>query len=368
MSSTNTKRHIDKVFLVAVTLLTVAGFLVFSSASLGLLARDGVSFQSVALNQTLGLVIGALGFFIMSKVNYKYLRKYAFYIFLLALFLNLLLFVPGLHLTHGGATRWIDLGFITFQPSEFLKIAFVIYFAAWLSSMKEKVATFRFGILPYVVILGLLSLLLLKQSDTDTLVVIAGTGIIMLFSAGARIRDLLLLVVVLGALVVGVVYVRPYARQRVMTFLHPTADTQGAGYQIQQSLIAIGSGQLAGRGFGQSVQKFKYLPEPIGDSIFAVAAEEFGLVGSVMLILLFLLFIFRSIKIAARSPDVFASLTVIGIAVFVTVESFMNISSMIGILPLAGLPLLFVSHGGTALIIVLGAMGVIANISKVEKE
>ena len=177
-----------------------------------------------------------------------------------------------------------------------------------------------------------------------------------------------LLASVLLVLVAGVVFFRPYARQRIMTFIHPTADTQGAGYQIQQSLIAIGSGQITGRGFGQSVQKFKYLPEPIGDSIFAVGAEEFGYIGSLSLILLFLLFIFRSIKIASRAPDTFAGLVVIGIAVLITVESFMNISSMIGILPLAGMPLLFVSHGGTALIIVLGAVGIIANISKFQKE
>jgi cell division protein FtsW len=364
--STN-KLGIDKVFLGAVMLLTIAGFLVFSSASLGLLARDGASFQSVALKQTIGLVIGAIAFIIMSKINFKYLRKYAFYIFVLALFLNLLLFIPGLALTHGGASRWIDLKFITFQPSEFLKIAFVIYFAAWLSSVKEKVASFKLGIVPYATLLGLLSMLLLAQSDTDTLVVIAGSGLVMLFSAGARIRDLALLGLILLTLVAGVIYFRPYARQRIMTFLNPTADVQGAGYQIQQSLIAIGSGQIAGRGFGQSVQKFKYLPEPIGDSIFAVGAEEFGFIGSVSLILLFLLFIFRSIKISSRSPDMFSALTVIGIAIFVTVESFMNISSMIGILPLAGMPLLFVSHGGTALIIVLGAMGIIANISKYQK-
>ncbi len=362
------KLNIDKVFLGAVVLLTVAGFLVFSSASLGLLARDGASFKSVAINQSLGLLIGAVGFFVMSKVNYKFLRKYAFYIFLFALALNLLLFIPSLALNHGGASRWIDLKFITFQPSEFLKIAFVIYFAAWLSSVKEKVASFKLGIIPYVIMLVLLSALLLAQSDTDTLVVIAASGIIMLFSAGARIRDLLLLGGILLLLVTSVIYFRPYARQRIMTFLNPTADVQGAGYQIQQSLIAIGSGQVAGRGFGQSVQKFKYLPEPIGDSIFAVGAEEFGFIGSISLILLFLLFIFRSIKISARAPDTFAALTVIGIAVFVTIESFMNISSMIGILPLAGMPLLFVSHGGTALIIVLGAMGVIANISKYQKQ
>jgi cell division protein FtsW len=363
----STKLHIDKIFLGAVTLLTVAGFLVFSSASLGLLARDGASFESVAINQSLGLLIGIVGFFIMSKINYKFLRKYAFYILLLALCLNLLLFIPGLALTHGGASRWIDLRFITFQPSEFLKIAFVIYFAAWLSSIKDKVSTFKLGIIPYLVLMGLLSALLLSQSDTDTLVVIAGSGLIMLFAAGARIRDLALLGLILILLVGSVVYLRPYARQRIMTYLNPTADVQGAGYQIQQSLIAIGSGQIAGRGFGQSVQKFKYLPEPIGDSIFAVGAEEFGFIGSVALILLFLLFVFRSVKISARAPDTFAALTVLGLSVFVVVESFMNISSMTGILPIAGMPLLFVSHGGTALIIVLGAMGIIANISKYQK-
>lgn len=363
----NKSASIDKIFLAVVVLLTVAGFLIFSSASLGLLARDGASFQSVATNQTLGLLIGAGAFFVMSRINYKFLRRFSFFIFLGAILLNLLLFVPALTLTHGGASRWVDLGFITFQPSEFLKIASVIYIAAWLSVVKDKVATFRYGIVPYLVILGILSVLLLIQSDTDTLVVIAGSGMVMLFAAGARLRDIGLLIAIMLVLLGSVIYFRPYARQRIMTFLNPTADMQGAGYQIQQSLIAIGSGEIAGRGFGQSVQKFKYLPEPIGDSIFAVAAEEFGFIGSISLILLFLLFIFRSAKIAARAPDTFAAVVVTGIAMLVVVESFMNISSMIGILPLAGMPLLFVSHGGTALIIVLGAVGIIANVSKFQK-
>lgn len=361
------KLTIDKVYLASIVLLTVAGFFIFSSASLGLLARDGASFQSVALSQSVSLVIGAIAFFIMSKVNYKFLRKYAFYILLIAILLNLLLFIPALTFTHGGASRWINIGFTTFQPSEFLKIAFVIYFAAWLSGVKEKISTFMVGVLPYVVIMGILSLIILSQRDTDTLIVIATTGIIMLFSAGAKIKHMLGLGILLMALLAGVIFTHPYAKQRVVTFLNPTVDTQGAGYQIQQSLIAIGSGELTGRGFGQSVQKFKYLPEPIGDSIFAVQAEEFGFLGSISLILLFLLFIFRSIKIASSSPDIFGGLTVIGIASLVIVESFMNISSMIGILPLSGMPLLFVSHGGTALIIILGAAGIIANISKYQK-
>jgi cell division protein FtsW len=358
---------IDKVFLLSVVLLTLAGFLVFSSASLGLLARDGASFQSVALKQTMSLALGIFAFYIMSRINYKYIRKYAFYIFIFSFLLNLLLFIPALTLNHAGASRWIDLKFITFQPSEFLKIAFIIYFAAWLATAKEKVQSFSSGIVPYLIIMAILGGLLLFQRDMDTFIVIGSTGIIMLFSAGAKIRHLILIVIIGGLIVGAVAYSRPYIRVRLMTYFNQGQDAQGAGYQIRQSLIAIGSGQLAGRGFGQSVQKFNYLPEPIGDSIFAVQAEEFGFIGSIVLILFFLLFLFRSFKISVRSPDIFSGLTSIGIAILIIIESFMNIASMLGLIPLSGMPLLFISHGGTALILTLGAAGIIANISKYQK-
>ncbi len=361
------KLKIDKVYLASIILLAVTGFFIFSSASLGLLARNGASFQSVALNQSIGLFLGIVAFYVMSRLNYKFLRKNAFYILIGAIFINLLLFIPAFSLNHGGASRWIDLGFITFQPSEFLKIAFIIYFAAWLSGLKEKVGTFKFGIIPYIVIISILGILLLAQSDTDTLVVIATTGIIMLFISGGKIKHILLLILVGLIVISSVVYLRPYVRQRVMTFINGASDSQGAGYQIQQSLIAIGSGQIVGRGFGQSVQKFNYLPEPIGDSVFAVGAEEFGFLGSLVLIGLFLLFFIRSMKISMKSIDSFGGLTAIGIAILILIESFMNISSMLGLIPLSGMPLLFVSHGGTALIITLGAAGIIANISKYQK-
>ncbi len=361
------KQKIDKLFLISVILLTVIGFFIFTSASLGLLARDGASFQSVAIKQSIGLILGMIAFFIMSKINYKLLKKNAFYILLAAFFINLLLFIPFFSLNHGGASRWIDLGFISFQPSEFLKIAFIIYFAAWLSGVKEKVSTFKWGFVPYIVIIGIVSILLFFQKDTDTLIVIAFTGLIMYYIAGARIKDILLIILI-GIIAFGaLLYVRPYGLDRIMTFINRGSDTQGSGYQIQQSLIAIGSGQVTGRGFGQSIQKFNYLPEQMGDSIFAVSAEEFGFVGSTIIVLLFLAFFMRSIKISARAPDVFGGLTVLGIAILILVESFMNISSMLAIIPLTGMPLLFVSHGGTALIITLMATGIIANISKYQK-
>ncbi len=363
----NKNLKIDRVFLISVILLTSIGFLIFISASLGLLLKNESVYSLVAIKQFIGLIIGCIAFFVMSKINYRNLRKYSFYILISAIIINLLLFIPFITVHHGGATRWIDLGFITFQPSEFLKIAFIIYFSAWLSGMKDKIASFKTGILPYLVIVGILGAILLTQSDTDTLVVIAGTGLIMLFIAGGKIKDLAILSFVLLIAVSSIIYIRPYARQRFLTYLNLSSDPQGSGYQIQQSLIAIGSGGFTGKGFGQSVQKFSYLPEPMGDSVFAVGAEEFGFIGSVGLILLYLFFLFKSIKISARAPDDFGGLLVSGIAILIIIESFMNISSMLGIIPLSGMPLLFVSHGGTALIITLAATGIIANVSKYQK-
>jgi cell division protein FtsW len=358
---------IDRLFLTSIVLLAVAGFFIFTSASLGLLARGSANFQSVALNQSIGLIIGIVAFYIMSRFNYNNLRRYAFYILLVSLVINMLLFLPFFSLNHGGATRWIDLGFVTFQPSEFLKIAFIIYFAAWISGVKDKVQTLKYGIIPYAIIMGFISILLLAQSDTDTLVVIGTTGLIMLFVAGAKKRHIAVLCMSIFVLLGIVIAVRPYARERIITFWNSASDTQGSGYQIQQSLIAIGSGGFIGRGFGQSIQKFNYLPEPIGDSIFAVSAEEFGFIGSCILIGLFLLFFIRSIKISTNIDDSFGRLTVVGIAILVLIESFMNISSMLGLIPLSGMPLLFVSHGGTALITTLAATGIIANVSKYQK-
>ncbi len=357
-------RPIDRFFLFSVSLLTVVGFVIFLSASLGLLAQTGASFGTIALKQSISLIIGIVLFFVFSKIKYQYIRKVAFFILVGAIGINLLLFIPGISLFHGGASRWIDIGPISFQPSEFLKIAFIIYLAAWAHFAKDRIKKMRFGLLPYMILMAILSFLLLAQSDTDTLVIIGFTGIVMLIINGLPIKQIVIAVLLMALVVGGVIWIRPYALERVKTFFDNTVDTQGAGYQINQSLIAIGSGQLTGRGFGQSVQKFGYLPEPIGDSIFAVASEEFGFVGSIALIILYLMFAVSSFSIGTRAPDIFGGLVAIGIAVLIITESFMNIGAMLGIIPLSGLPLLFISHGGTALIIVLAAAGIVANVSK----
>lgn len=361
------RAHIDRFFFWSVIALTVAGFVIFLSASLGLLAQNGASFGTIAMKQTVGLAIGALFFIIFSKIKYSWLRKGALFILIGAICVNLLLFIPALALHVNGASRWINIGPFSFQPSELLKIAFIIYLAAWAHFAKDRIKTLKYGLYPYIIVVGILSLLLLAQRDTDTLLIIAGTGLVMMLVAGMPIRHALIAGGLLGLIVVGVVLLRPYALARVKTYLDREKSDPNASYQINQSLIAIGSGQWTGRGFGQSIQKFGYLPQPTDDSIFAVAAEEFGFIGSLSLIVLYLLFAMSIFRIGNKAPDTFAGIMVIGIAILVITESFLNMAAMLGLVPLSGVPLLFVSHGGTALIIALMAAGIVANVSKYTK-
>jgi cell division protein FtsW len=359
---------VDKSFLTVTVILIVAGFFIFSSASLGLLAKESSNYSSVAFSQTvLGLFMGSIAMVMASRLDSKLWKQFALYIFLASIVLNILVLFPQIGTMHGGARRWIMLGGLSFQPSEFLKFGFIIYFAAWAAGVKEKMATLEWGFVPLLVLLGICGGLLLQQPDTDTFLIIAVTGIAMFIAAGGRWRYVLMLAL---AGIIGLAflaYTRPYVMKRINTFLNPTADSLGASYQIQQSLIAIGSGGLFGKGFGQSVQKFTYLPEPVGDSIFAVAAEEFGFFGGVLLIAIFLLFATRGLKIASRVPQPFGRLVVVGIVIMIISQAFVNIGAMLGVLPLSGITLPFVSHGGTSLFISLFEVGVILAISKTQK-
>ncbi|MEK7129061.1 MAG: putative lipid II flippase FtsW [Patescibacteria group bacterium] len=363
-----TRGKIDKVFLAIVISLVVLGVFVFSSASLGILVKNEAKFYSIIFNQIiLGLTGGLLALTLFSRINYRVWRKYAFFIFLFAIIVSTLVFVPGIGLEHNGAKRWILLGSFSFQPSELLKIAFVIYFAAWLSSIKDKITKPLYSFLPFIIIAGICAVILIKEPDIGTLIVLFVTGIIMLFVAGARLR----MITFFGVLtVVGVIvlsFVKPYLKARILTFLNPAIDPLGASYQLQQSLIAIGSGGIFGRGFGQSIQKFNFLPEPVGDSIFAVYSEEFGLIGAVILITLFLAFTLRGLKIANTANDGFGKLLAVGLVMLIFIQSFINIGSMIGLVPLTGVPVAFISHGGTALLFALTEVGILLNISRYAK-
>ncbi len=358
-------KSIDRSLFFITGTLVVFGFFIFTSASLGLLAREGARFSSVAFSQIFfGMILGTIFLIIMSKIRYRVWRPYAPYIFIASIIATLLVFIPGFGFELNGARRWVHILGFSFQPSEFLKLGFVLYAAAYLSGVKNKIHEFRHGLIPFALILGIPSAILLLQPDTGTVIVLASAGIAMYITAGGKIRDLLILFLIAVIALSALVYQRPYLKDRLETFIRPGIDLQESGYQLNQSLIAIGSGGAFGRGFGQSVQKFNYLPEPIGDSIFAVAAEEFGFMGGLVLILLFLTFSFRGLKIASRAPDYFSGLLVVGIIILIISQSFINIGSMLGVFPLTGLPLLFISHGGTAMLFALGSVGIILNISK----
>lgn len=359
------RAKVDKPFLFISIILIVSGFFIFSSASLGLLAKESSNYSSIAFSQTVfGLFMGSVAMIVASRLDAKIWKKSAFYLLFVAIILNILVLVPGIGFEHAGARRWIMIGTISFQTSEVLKLAFVLYFAAWVSGVKEGIKTFRLGFLPLLVLLAISALLLLKQPDTDNLILMVIAGTAMFVAAGGKWRYVLLIVLsgLLGITFLAVT--RPYVMQRITTFFNPQADALGASFQIQQSLIAIGSGGLFGRGFGQSIQKFTYLPEPVGDSIFAVAAEEFGFVGSLFLLLIFVLFATRGLKIASRTPNVFARLSVVGIVIMIVSQAFVNIGAMLGVIPLSGITLPFVSHGGTSLFFTLFEVGIILSVSK----
>lgn len=363
--NSNNPKSVDTVLLALIVLMVAGGFLIFSSASLGLMARDGASFGSVAFSQfAFGVVGGGIALLLMSNVFYRHWRKYAFYLFILSLIATVAVFIPGLGMTHAGATRWLDLGITTVQPSEFLKIGFVVYLATWLSGVHDRIAHWRYGLLPFIVIVGLVGAVMLPQPDTDTFLIMAFAGMAMFLAAGARWSHIGLIIFT-GVILLAIVAVtRPYIMDRFTTFLDPDADPLGSGYQIQQSLIAVGSGGITGRGYGQSIQKFEYLPEPIGDSIFAVYAEEFGFIGSIILILSLVFLTFRGYRIATEASDIFGTLLVVGFMTIIIAQSFLNIGAMIALAPLSGLPLPFISHGGTALLATLASLGIVLNVSK----
>lgn len=360
---------VDRPLLIIVVSLVIIGFLIFLSASLGITARDNGRFSSLVLNQLLfGLVLGGIFSFITSKIKYTFWRRCSFWLFFFSLILTLLVFIPAIGLEAGGAKRWLLIGPLTFQPSELLKITAILYMATWFSGIKSKITTFKLGLLPLIVVLGLIGAVLLLQPDTDTFMILSAVLLTMYFTAGGKWKYLLSIVGI-GILCLAMLLTfRPYLRERVLTFVNPASDSLGSSYQIQQSLIAIGSGGFAGRGFGQSLQKFNFLPEPIGDSVFAVFAEEFGFVGTFVLLLLFVAFLWRGLKIATKSPDLFGGLVAVGIVILITVQSFTNIMAMLGLIPLSGLPLIFVSHGGSAMFVTLASVGILFNISRYQNK
>lgn len=357
-------RTIDYPLLIVTLILFLAGLLIISSASTAISERNFGTLYGYTIRHFIYGMIGFSALFLASRVPYRMWRKVALPLMIASLVLLTLVFFPEIGFRHGGAARWINLGFISFQPSEVLKIMLVMYLAGWLSRNQKDAGGIMQRFVPFTIILSVIGVFLILQPDIGTFVVVAATAVVLYFLGGGKISQLaslgLLGIVGLYALI----QIAPYRLNRLTVFLHPDIDPQGIGYHLKQALIAIGTGGFWGRGYGQSIQKYNYLPEPIGDSIFAIFVEEFGFGGGLLLILLFGIFLWRAIAIAHRAPDMFAKFLAAGFASCVAFQTFINMGAISGLLPLTGIPLPFISYGGTALVMTLFSVGVILNISR----
>src|SRR3989338_2899521 len=354
----------DRVFLAIIVLLTTIGVFVFISASFGLTLEKEV-WKSILISQLiLGLGMGVVFALLASVTPVSFLKKYALYLLISAIIMNLLVFVPEIGFRYGGAARWIHVFGISFQPVEFLKVALVIFLAKWLSHIKDDVKKLRYGLAPFLFILAIIAVIMISQPDTGSFIIILGTSIVMFFSAWGRLSHIASVAVGTIFLITVLAFTRPYVKSRITVFFNPSHDPSGESYQLQQSLLAVGSGELTGRGFGQSLQKFRYLPEPIGDSIFSVLGEEFGFIGTTTIVLLFIAYCLRGLRIASRAENLFDRLLVTGLAIMVAIQAFMHIGASLGLLPLTGIPLPFISHGGSAMMFALIGAGLIINISR----
>ena len=363
---TMAKVHAPDYKLIGVTaLILLIGLVILSSASSALgYEKFQDTFYYLKRQVLFGLIPGVIALIVFSRINYHAWRKVSTWLLIGSIGLLLAVFIPGLGAEFGGSRSWIVIGGFSLQPSEIVKLTFLIYLAVWLERRARGIHDLFSGLIPFISIVGIIAVLVILQPDIGTLSIILVMAFIVYFAAGAPWKHLFALGAGGAAALFALIKLAPYRALRLMTFLNPELDTQGAGYHLKQSLLAIGSGGLFGLGLGQSRQKFAYLPEAAGDSIFAIAAEELGFFVSVAIVLLFAYFVYRGIKIAQFAPDVLGRLLGAGIIGWIGWQAFVNIGAMVGLLPLTGIPLPLISHGGTALATSLAGIGILINISK----
>ena len=350
-------------FLTVLSLLSIGVVMVFSASEYSTLIHYQDSFYFFK-RQMLWAALGLGAMFFVMNFDYWRLKQYAQALLVIAFVTLILVLIPGIGEEVNGARRWIDIGPTLFAPAELVKLSVIVFTAYGLARQKDSVKYFSRGVLPYLLILIFASLLILFQPDLGTAVSLAGIVMLMIFAGGARIAHLVSLGLA-GLVAVGLaIFFEPYRMQRFLAFLDPWADPQDTGFHIIQGLYAIGSGGLFGMGLGQSKQKFLYLPENHTDFIFAITAEELGFIGAFLVIMLFILFVWRGLKIAVTSQDPFASLLATGITAWVGVQAIINIGVVTGSCPVTGIPLPFISYGGSSLLITMAGVGILLNISK----
>jgi cell division protein FtsW len=361
----NDSAQVDRYLLWTVLILLGLGLLILSSASSVLsYQRFGNNYYYFLRQLMFGAIPGLILMYICSKIDYHHWQKFAPLFVLVGIGLLVAVLIPGIGFQVGGARRWINFGAFLFQPAEYVKLAMVLYLASWYDKRQHHVQDLYYGFLPILAIVGVVTGLIVMEPDIGTMLVLASIAAIMFFIGGAKIRYIAATaasgLVVLWLLIKAA----PYRMNRFLAFMDPSVDSRGISYQVYQALIAIGSGGLWGLGFGQSLQKHSYLPEPIGDSIFAIMAEEMGFIRVSFVLLLFLFFAYRGFKIARTAPDTFGKLVAGGITGWLILQAFINMAGISGVTPLTGIPLTFISYGSTALTISLAAVGIMLNISR----
>lgn len=358
-------KHADSLLLITIFALTIFGLIMVGSASSVLATRFQEDPFFFLKHQLLyGITFGFIAFVVGLFTPYTKLRPLAVPAILVALVLLVLVFVPGLRVASGGATRWIGIGSFTIQPSELAKLGFILYLAALLERKGADIHNFKQSVVPFLAIVAVIGLLIILQPDIGTLFVITAIGLSMIFAAGLKMKHLAFIGLSGLALFSLLVSTAEYRLNRLFVYLHPELHPQGIGYQVNQALLAVGTGGLWGLGFGRSRQKYNYLPEPAGDTIFAVTAEELGFFRTTILLGAFVMIAYRGYDIARRAPDMFGRLLATGITSWIIVQAFVNMASVLAITPLTGIPLPFISYGGSALAALFYASGVLLNISR----
>lgn len=355
----------DYTLIILSFLIILFGLVMLSSAT-AVLGYDKFddSYWYLKHQLLLGFLPGLFLFLIFSKIDYRVWKRFSTLLLWLSLGLLLLVFIPGIGASYGRAQSWINISGYSLQPAEIVKLTFLLYLASWLEKRKEHVHSFSYGFLPFVIYLAIIGVLMILQPDIGTMFIILIMSLTVYFVAGAKWKHLGLILAGCFAALLLLIKLAPYRMARLTAFVDPSADPQGLGYHINQALLAIGSGGWFGLGLGHSKQKFQYLPEVAGDSIFAVMAEELGFILMAVLIILFFLIFYRMIKIASKTPDFFGHLVAVGVGVWIVGQFFVNIGAMLGLLPLTGLPLPLVSFGGTAMMTTMAALGIVINISR----
>ncbi len=359
------KNPLDFTLLITVFILLGLGIItVLSASSPTALAETGNSYKYL-IKQMEAAVIGIFLMFVASKIDYKLWQKN--YKIIYCICMILLLAVCALGREAGGAKRWLDMGFLSFQPSEVAKVGVIIFYSAWLTKNKEKLKTFKYGfVYPLLWLLIPIFFILILQNHFSATLVICMLAAILMILAGCKIRYFIFVGIPLAALGIFAIIVagQGFRMQRILTFFDPWQDIKGKGWQIVQSLYAIGSGGLFGVGLGESKQKYLYIPEPHNDFIFAVLAEELGFIGCAIVIILFAILIWRGITIAMKAPDMFGSLLAAGITSMIAIQVLVNIAVVTASMPVTGMALPFFSYGGTALIITLTSIGILLSVSR----